>query len=83
MSTKPGELQSNSDSGLEPFLFLENFDDVVGLYGEFDSGRIVLTGPDNNFHGSLNGDPNDPAGEARRNHYNLLFNEINWLLAAP
>jgi len=41
------------------------------------SGRIVLTGPDNNFHGKLLSEI-DPV--QRENHYNLLFNEINWLL---
>ncbi len=71
---------SNSLSGLESFLSLEN-EDVVGLYGEFGLGRIVLTGPDNNFHGSLNGTPDVyPEAEGRHNHYKLFFNEIYWLL---
>lgn len=48
---------------------------VVGLYGEFSGGRIILTGPDNNFHGSRND------GELRRsrNQYKLLVNEILWV----
>ena len=70
----------NSDVGLMSFLSLEN-GDVVGLYGEFGLGRIVLTGPDNNFHGSLNGTPEVyPEAEGRHNHYKLFFNEIYWLL---
>ena len=71
----------NSSNGLLPFLSLPNSgDEVVGLYGEFGDGRIVLTGPDNNYHGDPDEDTDDPADDARMNHYNLLFNEINWLL---
>jgi hypothetical protein len=51
--------------------------DVVGLYGDFGTGRIVLSGLDSNYHGI-----DEPPG-LRKNHYDLLFNEINWLLAAP
>ncbi|MEE8138458.1 MAG: hypothetical protein V3T81_06255, partial [Thermoanaerobaculia bacterium] len=56
---------------------------VVGLYGEFDNtlgGRIVLTGPDNNFHGDNNMDLGDPADVEKMNHYDLLFDEIDWVL---
>ena len=52
-----------------------------GTYGEFPGGcRIVLTGPDNNFHGDANPYDGDPQAAAKINHYNLLFNEIDWLL---
>ena len=78
--------EPNNDSFLDVFLTLpEDGDSVVGLYGEFpleDKGRIVLTAPDNNFHG-IDVDPNiDLLAEAKGNHYNLLFNEIDWLLLA-
>jgi len=66
--------------GLTPFLSLappKNMGEVVGLYGRFGDGCIVLTGPDNNFHGLLGSDSDTVE---RENHYNLLFNEINWLL---
>ena len=68
--------EGTSDNALMPFLYLEN-GDVVGLYGQFSGGRIVLTGPDNNYHGRLDGQ-SDPV--EKENHYNLLWNEINWLL---
>ena len=72
----------NSDAALMPFLALtrstanwpNGVGKVVGLYGNFGSGRIVLTGPDNNFHGHKGG------SVAERNHYNLLWNEIVWVM---
>jgi len=68
---------TNTNVGLTSFLSLTNGGgDVVGLYGEFGNGRIVLTGPDNNYHGLLNS-IND---EIKANHTDLLFNEINWVL---
>ena len=72
--------QPVSEVTLIPFLCLASCtpsQEVVGLYGELERdgrGRIVLTGLDNNFHGRVDGD------DARMNHYDLLFNEINWLL---
>jgi len=73
-------VDASTDPDLMPFLTLDR-GEVVGLYGQFDGGRIVLTAPDNNFHGILDVDPNsDPQTKAKGNHYNLLFNEINWLL---
>ena len=71
---------------LQPFLTLKTGTDewVVGLYGEFDptpdddlglSGRIVLTGLDNGWHGRLGG------STEQDNHYKLLFNEICWVLS--
>ena len=83
------EPNNGTNVGLTPFLTLPDDNDrVVGLYGEFDddsdgvSGRIVLTGPDNNFHGRAIPTHEDPAiSEAIRNSYDLLFNEIDWLLA--
>ncbi len=73
----------NIGVGLMPFLSLPNSgDEVVGLYGEFGEmgGRIVLTGPDNNFHGDDMPYDGDPGADAQINHYDLLFNEIDWLL---
>jgi hypothetical protein len=67
----------NSDSNLMFFLTLVG-GDVVGLYGDLRpgaaGGRIVLSGLDSNYHGI-----DEPPG-LRKNHYDLLFNEINWLL---
>ena len=71
----------NSD-GLTPFLRLKNNTDtwptgageVVGLYGEFGPGRIVLTGPDNDYHGVSDG------SREQQNHYKLLLNEICWVI---
>ena len=71
----------NSDDALFSFLTLTNNTDtwpngegaVVGLYGEFSPGRIVLTGLDNDYHGG-----NNVSSDEQRNHYNLLKNEIVW-----
>ncbi len=75
---------------LIPFLKLPGEEGpIIGLYGELLDedvldedvvlGRIVLTGPDNSFHGSLH-HPNDPNPDAHHNQYELLFHEIDWLL---
>ncbi len=61
--------------GLSPFL-TRDLDVVVGWYGEFPAtggGRIVITGPDQHFHGFRG------AGGAAGNQYNLLINEIRWV----
>ena len=64
---------------LVTFLTLPPNDVVIGLYGEFGTGRIVLTGPDNSYHGDDSDSDND-FGEAKHNQYDLLFHEIDWLL---
>jgi hypothetical protein len=49
---------------------------VVGLYGEFSGGgRMVLSGPDNNFHGVRN----EGAFRRGRNQYKLLLNALRWV----
>lgn len=76
--------EGNSHVNLNSFLRLDNtLGDVVGLYGTFGNGGIVLTGPDNGFHGDCNFNPNQSAeiNTARKNHARLLWNEINWLLS--
>jgi hypothetical protein len=74
---------------LSPFLRLPleegTLGAVLGLYGEIVTpvitGRIVLTGPDNNYHGSdCQDDTDDPYCSAKHNQYELLFQEIDWLL---
>ena len=76
----------NSDEDLFSFLTLKTGTDtwVVGLYGDFDptpadglSGRIVLTGLDNGWHGRL---ASDGGSTEQDNHYKLLNNEICWVL---
>ena len=54
------------DSALTPFM--TNSGGTVGLFGEFGSGRIVLTGPDHDYHASR---PND--------QYEALLNEYRWV----
>ncbi len=52
--------------------------EVLGLYGVFGAGGcIVMTGPDNNSHGRFP-DKNDE----RENQYQLLFNELDWVLGS-
>jgi hypothetical protein len=73
---------------LVPFLRLPSVDNsgvVLGLYGEFVHGgevigKIILTGPDNNFHGDAETTNTDPNDDAHKNQYDLLFDELNWLL---
>ena len=45
----------------------------VGLYGYAGAGRIVISGPDNDYHG-VRGDPG-----AAGNQYRLLLNIIRWV----
>jgi PKD repeat protein len=59
------------DPQLHPFI--TSGGDTIGLYGEFGSGRIVLTGPDQDFH-AIRG-----AGDPYGNQYKLLVNEIRWV----
>ncbi|MEX2308381.1 MAG: hypothetical protein WD738_12340 [Pirellulales bacterium] len=61
---------------LSPFLLNGSF--TVSLYGEspVGQGRLVLSGPDNDYHG-VSGGPG-----ADGNHYQLLVNELRWLAAA-
>jgi hypothetical protein len=66
---------------LTPFLRLPEGGPIIGLYGEHaNGGRIVITGPDNSFHGNDSMNPVDPYREAHHNQYDLLFHEIDWLL---
>jgi hypothetical protein len=59
------------DPALSPFITLSST--VVGLYGQFDGGCIVATGPDQHYHGHRDWpDPN-------RNQYDLLVNEVRWV----
>jgi hypothetical protein len=64
---------------------------VLGLYGVFpdldsdgNGGCIVMTGPDNNFHGDANIDILNPdlkdLQDAHRNMHALLFHQLDWLL---
>lgn len=56
-------------TGLSPFLTASG--DTVGLYGIFaGGGRIVLTGPDQDYH-----------SDRGTNQYDFLVNELRW--AAP
>lgn len=56
------------ESWLTPFLMQGT--NVIGLAGEYgtNGGRIVLTGPDQDFHGFPG-----------NNQYNLLINELRWV----
>jgi MYXO-CTERM domain-containing protein len=58
------------ESVLAPFLWQGT--DVLGLYGDYGSGRVVLTGPDQDYH-AHSGD----------NQYQLLVNTITWLSECP
>ncbi len=56
-------------------VFLTAGADTVGLYGSFPGGgRIVLTGPDQDFHAHRGG----PGSED--NQYHLLLNEVRWVI---
>ncbi len=70
---------------LLPFLIPQDSPvEVLGLYGVFgndDGGCIVMTGPDNNFHGNL--DFTGPNEDAPHNQHALLTHELDWLLDSP
>ena len=69
--------EANPATELKPFLTLTTGTDIVGLYGVFPGGgRIVLTGLDNGWHGRLGGS----SSTEQENAYNLLFNEICWVM---
>ncbi|MDQ6690123.1 MAG: HYR domain-containing protein [Gemmatimonadota bacterium] len=55
-------------STLHPFITTPS--STEGLYGEFGAGRIVLTGPDQDYHSTRASD-----------QYNFLVNEIRWVAA--
>jgi hypothetical protein len=78
----PTPISPNLSLDLTPFLKLPGEEGpIIGLYGEYpnlNGGRIVITGPDNSFHGNL--EDNHPLREAHHNQYDLLFHEIDWLL---
>jgi hypothetical protein len=65
------------DSNLAPFLSFSPDGEstfTVGLYGTFGTGCIVLTGPDQDFHGlRASSDPEE------NNQYNLLLNELRFV----
>ena len=68
------------NAALSPFLGFTsgpNAGAVVGLYGRFGAGCIVLTGPDQDFHATKGGSINEA------NQYNLLVNEIRFVRRCP
>jgi hypothetical protein len=74
--------QLSKDPILHPFLRLSGGgEQIIGLYGKHSKGgRIVITGPDNSFHGNDSLWEYDPLKEAHYNQYLLLTREIDWLL---
>ena len=72
---------------LEEYLLQQDSEsEVLGVYGVFpngDGGCIVMTGPDNNFHGDANFESpsNLDLQEANRNMHALLVHELDWLLS--
>ena len=74
-------VQLSKDPFLYPFLRVSGEGPIIGLYGKHSNGgRIVITGPDNSFHGNDFLGEFDPLREAHYNQYQLLSREINWLL---
>ena len=72
---------SSFGTQLTPFLRLPEGGPIIGLYGEYlNGGRIVITGPDNSFHGKVSTNDIDPLKEEHHNQLELLFHEIDWLL---
>jgi len=70
-------------SGLTEYLIQNPDDEVLGLYGDFGDGCIVMTGPDNNFHGVATFESSNPdLNVAHTNMYDMLFDELNWVLSA-
>ena len=78
-----------STAGLTPFLrqvdSVGAHVEILGRYGDLNGttvqgGRVVFTGPDHNFHGYNYETPDNADEQARLNQYELLFQEIDWLL---
>jgi len=68
------------DPALSPFMAFTtgpNTGAVVGLHGRFEAGCIVMTGPDQDFHGVRGG------FGSGLNQYNLLVNEIRFARTCP
>jgi hypothetical protein len=61
------------DTTLLSELMRDGSDQVVMLQGSHGAGRVILTGPDQDFHASKG------AGGDAGNQYNFLMNEINWV----
>jgi len=80
----PTPITPTKDLTLTPFLRLPGEEGpIIGLYGEHpndNQGRIVITGPDNSFHGNWPESSIDPYRKAHHNQYILLFHEIDWVL---
>ena len=73
--------------GLNPYLIQASESQVIGVYGDFTSnggGCIVMTGPDNNFHGdetfAVENEELFTLRDAHRNMHALLFHQLDWLL---
>ena len=58
-------------SWLSPFLEIPG-SGTTGLYGTFGGGRMIITGPDQNFHSHATGSPTD------KNQFQLLINSLKW-----
>ena len=79
-------------TGLELNAYLKQASEsqVIGVYGVFTNttdnkvGCIVMTGPDNNFHGDAGFAVENPAlfnlRDAHKNMHALLFHQLDWLL---
>ncbi|MDD5543521.1 MAG: hypothetical protein PHX83_10145 [Acidobacteriia bacterium] len=64
---------SSWDPGFTPFITNPGTGATLGLYGTFSGGRIVVSGPDNHFHG------NRCSTGRSLNQYQLLLNEVRWV----
>jgi hypothetical protein len=71
------------EAKLMEYLIQDPDDEVLGVYGDFGKGCIVMTGPDNNFHGDKNVvSSNTDLNVAHANMYHMLFDELDWVLSA-
>ncbi len=52
---------------------LKDGENTTMLYGEYGSGRVILSGPDHDYHASKTG------SEAQVNQYAFVLNIVNWL----
>jgi len=77
---------------LKAYLIQDSGSEVIGVYGVFPDddddglgGCIVMTGPDNNFHGDKDFDVENPdlfdLRDAHKNMHALLFHQLDWLLS--
>ncbi len=85
VDTVPGLTDGITDSFVNCHIVFDSWDssvlspllndggNITMLYGEYGGGRVILSGPDHDYHASKGG------GSAAGNQYNFVLNIVNWI----